>query len=100
MFGTIGRFKVKPGHIDALKALDEEWMKEFRPSIPGPIMMFRGKVDETSDDYVFVFLCRDKKTYFAIADEPRQDEQYKRQMEHVDGEITWTDIQVDEVLQD
>lgn len=100
MFGTIGTFKIKPGADAVLTELDEAWMKEFRPSVPGPVLMFRGTVDGKPDERVMVFLCQDKETYFKIADDPRQDEQYQKMTEHVEGEITWTDIQVDEVTQD
>ena len=33
MFGTMSHFRVKPGHEEALRALQEEWEQTMRPSL-------------------------------------------------------------------
>lgn len=100
MFGTISHVKVKPGSEAPLAALDDEWMKTMRPKIPGPILWLRGTPDGTPDTQVTIFLCRDKKTYFDLADDPAQDAFFKKLMEHFEGEPTWEDVQIDVALQD
>jgi hypothetical protein len=100
MFGTISHVKVKPGTEAARKALDEEWNKTMRPGIPGSVLFFRGSPDGKPDTEVSIFLCQDRKTYFALADDPAQDAFFKRVMEHYEGEPTWEDIEVEVVIQD
>jgi hypothetical protein len=100
MFGTISHVKVKPGHEKDLEALNDEWMKTIRPTIDGPIILLRGRVHEQPDTEVSIFLCKDSATYAKLSDAPEMDAMFQRFSEHYDGEPTWEDIRIDEVIQD
>ena len=99
MFGTIGRFHPKPDSEQKFRALMEEWERTMRPSIPGKVMQFGGRPKAQPDQVIFISLFQDEDTYRNLANNPDQDAFYRRMMECVDGEISWEDIQIDDVRQ-
>src|SRR5687767_5916087 len=100
MFGSISHVKIKPGHEKEIDALNDEFMKTIRPSIDGSVLMIAGKVHEQPDTTVTIFLCKDSAEYAKLSDSPDMDALYKRMVEHYDGEPTWEDIRVTDVVQD
>ena len=92
MFGTIGRFRVKPGHEEQVRALAEEWARTIRPTIPGLIVELWGFPTEKSGEMITVVLMQDEATYRALAARPEQDAWYRRLVEHLEAEPTWEDV--------
>ena len=92
MFGTIGRFRLKPGHEEQVRALNEEWAREIRPTIPGLVVELWGRPASGSGELVGVVLMQDEATYRALAARPEQDAWYRRLVEHLEAEPTWEDV--------
>lgn len=74
MYGTIARFRVKEG-VD--KDEFKRKMDEFDSSdILGWIADYIFQTDADSDEFYLVAIFRDKESYQANADDPKQHERY------------------------
>jgi hypothetical protein len=100
MFGTIGHARLKPGSVEKMQALMEEWKRTIRPTIPGSILELTGNAAGKPGEMVFVALMQDEATYRALADDPRQDAWFRRMLELTDGEVRWEDVEMEITLQD
>ena len=92
MFGTIGRFRVKPGHEAQVRALNDEWTRTIRPTIPGLIVEQWGRPVGRSGEMIGVVLMQDEATYRELAARPEQNAWYRRLVEHLEAEPTWEDV--------
>lgn len=100
MFGTIGHARPKPGHDGDFAALTDEWMREIRPKIPGSFLQMFGRPKDRPGEVVFVALAQDEATYRQLAAMPEQDAWFRRLVEHLEGEPSWEDVEIDQVIQD
>ena len=97
MFGTIGHARIKPGRQSQLETLTQEWTQTIRPQIPGEFVQLIGYRDGQPEELVFVALAQDKATYQQLASMPEQDAWFRRMAEHVDGEVRWEDVEMEQV---
>ena len=97
MFGTIGHGRVKPGRQAQLEALTTEWLETIRPLIPGEFVQLVGHADGKPEELVFVALAQDKATYQQMAAMPEQDAWYRRMTEHLEGDVRWEDVELEQV---
>ena len=95
MFGTIGHAHPKAGHLDQINSLMDDWNNEIRPTIPGDFITLAGSPKGHPDDYVFIALAKDEPTYRALADSPAQDAWFQKLRSHLDGDVTWEDVQME-----
>ena len=100
MFGTIGHFRVKPGHEAQVRELNEAWARELRPTIPGFVVQLWGHPEGRAGELVEVVLMHDEATYRGLAARPEQDAWYRQLVAHLEGEPTWEDIAWDGVRAD
>ena len=100
MFGTIGHAQPKPGTQSQLDALMEEWKQTIRPQIDGPVLELIGRPKDRPDEVVFVALMKDEATYRKLAENPEQDQYYRRLLELMNGDITWEDVEMEIAIND
>ncbi len=100
MFGTIGRFRVKPGHEERVRALDEEWGRTIRPTVPGLVVSLWGRAADRPGEMVAVVLMADEATYRALADMPEQHAFYLRFNEVFEAEPSWEDVELNISIND
>ncbi len=100
MFGTIGHMRPKPGTEAEMQALVEEWRRTIRPKIPGAFLELIGRPKDRPDETVFVALAQDEATYRQLAAMPEQDAWYRRNLDLIEGEPTWEDVEMDIVVHD
>ncbi len=100
MFGTIGHFKVKPGHEQAIKDLEDEWTRTIRLGVPGLIAEFTGYAVGRDNEAVHAILMQDEETYRKLADLPAQDAWYRKLVTHLVEEPTWEDVAWDSIRLD
>jgi quinol monooxygenase YgiN len=86
MYGTIGKWRVKAGHMDAFLALLNTWQ--------GPEGFISMTVYHSTDDPNVVlaavaFASRD--AYHANAQSESQHTFYNQTLQHLEGEPEWTD---------
>lgn len=91
MYGTVGRFRVKPGRLDDLIGIFNEWERDFRPRIPGALHTFAYQMDADSNVVLAVAVFKDKESYVANADSPEQDKWYQRLRECLNADPEWND---------
>ena len=73
MYGTIARFRIKPG-------VKEEFIKAMdglgQAIIPGWLADYYFQMEKDSDEFYLVAIFEDKETYLANADSAEQHERY------------------------
>ena len=88
MFGTVARYRVKPGQVDQF--MDE--MKSFEGDPPQGWLyhtIFRSTKDPNELWVSVVFESED--LYKKSADSPEMDREYRKMLEHLEGEPEWHD---------
>jgi quinol monooxygenase YgiN len=91
MYGTIARFRVKPGKTEELMALDQQY-KEMSP--PGLVAQYVYRMDADPDTYYLVVAFDSKESYVANANSPEQDTRYRQFAELLEGEPEWHDGEI------
>ena len=97
MYGTVAHIRVKAGHGDELKGLMHDWNTERRPKVSGAMSGYLYQLDRDPQDWIMVALFQDKESYVANAEDPEQDQWFRKLMEHLDGEPQWHDGEAFEV---
>ena len=95
MFGTIAHATVKTGQQAKVDSLMEEWRREIRPKIPGPVVELVGHRAGQPDQTVVVVLTQDEATYRKMAELPEQHQLYLRLQELLIGEPSWDDVEME-----
>jgi quinol monooxygenase YgiN len=90
MFGTIGHIKVKPGKFEEL----EKVMGQDDRQPDGHIAYYVYKLEGKENEYKIAVVFRDKKSYFANADSPEQDEAYRNMVALLEEPPTWEDGEI------
>lgn len=91
MYGTIARFRLKPGKESELNQL----LQEFdRTEIPGAISSYVYQTDDDPNEYYLAVAFADKERYMANADSPEQDARYQRMRELLEGDPEWHDGEI------
>src|SRR5688500_11246832 len=94
MFGTIGHARLRAGSDAAMEALQDDWVRTIRPTIPGRVIQLVGTPKDRPGETVFIALMQDEATYRTLADNPTQDAWYRRFSELLDGEVSWEDVEL------
>ncbi|MGA8634833.1 MAG: antibiotic biosynthesis monooxygenase [Candidatus Dormiibacterota bacterium] len=92
MYGTIMRAKIKPGR----RAEYEKVMREMVPSAEaygqGMHSYEVAWEDKDPDRIVMIVHFKDRESYLANANRAGTDEDYRRQLEYLEGEPEWIDV--------
>ncbi|TMB92044.1 MAG: hypothetical protein E6J45_03785 [Chloroflexi bacterium] len=92
MYGTIMRARVKPGK----RAEYEKLMREMVPSAEdygnGMHSVEAAWEDKDPDRLVVIVHFKDRESYVANAERSETDQQYQQQLEYLDGEPEWIDV--------
>lgn len=91
MYGTVARFRVKPG----MEARLQELMKdEEMVNIPGYIGATVYRLDSGSDEYIMAVVFKDKDAYFKNANDPAQDKRYEDFRAQLQDDPQWMDGEI------
>lgn len=89
MYGTIMRARVKPERR-------EEYVQLMSEMAPEPAMGFVGVQvgweDKDPNGLVLVIVFKDKESYTRNSQEAGTDEMYRKQLEYLEGEPQWIDV--------
>ncbi len=91
MYGTVSRYRIKPGSEAAIVALSRE-LAANPPT--GFIGAFLYKLDGTDNEYITAAAYSDRETYRRNADDPRQQQWFERVREHLASDPTWSDGEI------
>ncbi|MDQ3226656.1 MAG: hypothetical protein M3Q50_08510 [Chloroflexota bacterium] len=100
MFGTIAHATLKPGQEGKLEAQLQDWKRDIRPKIPGPVVNLVGHRAGKLNEVVFIALTQDEATYRKLAEMPEQHQFYLRFNEVFTGEPTWEDVELEWDIRD
>lgn len=91
MYGTVARMRLKPGMESKLR---EDMRRYDNLKIPGYVSTLVYRMDDDPNEIYMAVAFRDKASYTANADDPKQDERYRRMLEFLDGEPEWHDGEI------
>lgn len=94
MYGTIARFRPKPGQEKAVLQLMEEWDRTNRPKVKGAIAEYVYKPEKNPGELIMAVVFQDKESYVANADDPEQDKWFRRFREHLEADPLWEDGEI------
>ncbi|MCI0636913.1 MAG: hypothetical protein L0206_23810 [Actinobacteria bacterium] len=82
--------KVKPGKMDELVKLMDEDQRE----IGGAVGYFMYKLEGKENEVILAVAFRDKESYFKNADDPAQDDAYRKMVALLEEPPTWDDGEI------
>jgi quinol monooxygenase YgiN len=91
MYGTVAKFRIKPGAIEAFRAFSDE-MSNI--SIPGLRFQYAYQIDGKPDEVILVVGFESKEAYRANASSPEQHARYLRYREWLTAEPEWHDGEI------
>jgi hypothetical protein len=91
MYGTVARYRLKPGMEQKLLALEAEFREA---KVPGIVAEYVYRMDKDSLACIEVAVFESKEAYFALANSPDQDARYRKLLEIIEGDPEWNDGEV------
>ena len=91
MYGTVARFRVKPGMLDAMVAWDEQFAAN---APPGYVAHYVYQTDEDANEFFVAVLFESREAYVANADSPEQNDQYVKWRELLEADPEWHDGEI------
>jgi len=91
MYGTVARYRLKPGMQDKLLAFEAEIRAA---KIPGLIAEFTFRTDEDPTVCYEAIVFESREAYQALADSPEQDARYHKLLELLEAAPEWHDGEV------
>jgi hypothetical protein len=91
MYGTVARYRIKPGMKEHLLALEAEFREA---KVPGLVVEFIYSMDDDPLVCYEAVVFESKEAYRALADSPDQDVRYRKLLEYLEGPPEWHDGEV------
>lgn len=91
MYGTVARMRAKPGSGDQLTALAADYEDL---DVPGFVASYVYRLDDNENDYYMAVIFEDRESYHRNAQDPAQDERYRRMRELLEADPKWHDGEV------
>jgi antibiotic biosynthesis monooxygenase (ABM) superfamily enzyme len=91
MYGTVARFRIKPG----MEAKFKELTKSYESlKVPGHVNTSVFRLDSGGDEYLMAVVFQDKGSYMKNADSPDQDKRYQEMRALLQADPQWMDGEV------
>jgi heme-degrading monooxygenase HmoA len=91
MYGTVARMRLKPGMEAKLK---EDMEQYDQLKIPGFVSTVVYRTDRDPNEIYIAVVFKDKQSYRANADDPKQDERYKKMRALLAADPEWHDGEI------
>jgi len=88
MYGTVARYRAKPGNVDALLELQRQL--DADPP-PGFVAAYIYQMDDDPEEFLEAVLFENRETYMANADSPEQHQWYLKMRALVEADPEWHD---------
>jgi heme-degrading monooxygenase HmoA len=92
VYGTIGHMKAKHDKLDDIVALNKDMINRRKPK--GFIGEYLYRMDEDPDEFIIAVLFDSKENYHANANDPKQDEEYRKLRALLAADPHWHDGEV------
>ena len=96
MVGAIGHATLIAAGQPGLDALIEEWTRDVRHKF-GDVVSYVGHVHGEPNNIVIILLLSDEAAFNAFMEQVGSDPWWARFMQHVDGDVDWETIEVNQV---
>jgi quinol monooxygenase YgiN len=97
MYGTIARMQIKSGQEAQLSEVSRKWEQERKGKARGFVTSYLLTPDQRSNERFLVAIFEDRASYRANAEDPEQDQWYRRLRQHLESDPEWTDGEVERV---
>lgn len=94
MYGTVARIRPKPGRIEDIIALMQEWERDYKPRVDGAMAGYLYRLDAKPNELIMCAVFRDRASYKANADSQDQDKWFRRFRELLETDPVWEDGEV------
>src|SRR5215472_5599766 len=95
MYGTIGRFRIKPGMEAHFRQLLESQGGPFESrQVPGFVESLAYRMDFDPHEYYLAAVFSSKEAYLANAGNPEQDARYRQWQPLLESEPEWHDGEI------
>jgi heme-degrading monooxygenase HmoA len=91
MYGTVARIRLKPGKEAEMMELSRHFENR---RIRGHVADFVYRMDADPNQYYLVTVWESKDAYFANANSPEQDADYRRMLELLESPPEWHDGEI------
>ena len=91
MYGTVAKFRLKPGAEGKLREMVQSY-EGLR--IPGHKSTTVYRMDSNPNEYYMAVMFDDKDTYTKNADSPEQDARYRQMVALLEGDPEWHDGEI------
>jgi heme-degrading monooxygenase HmoA len=91
MYGTVARFRIKPGSEQKLAEIEARYRAM---DIPGFVAQYTYRLDADPQEYYEAVMFESKEAYFAFANTPEQDARYREWRELLEADPKWHDGEV------
>jgi len=95
MYGTVARYRIKPGAEGQLRQIIEEQARVFEAGqVPGFVASYGYRMDADPNDYYLAVVFASKEAYWANAQSPEQDARYRQLLPLLEHEPEWHDGEI------
>jgi quinol monooxygenase YgiN len=94
MYGTVMRMKVKPGQEEAVKALNQEWLRERGSEAKGFIADYALKSERAPGEWLVLVIFDSEENYRKNAADPEQHRQYEALRALLEDDPEWNDGEI------
>ena len=91
MYGTVARFRVKPGMEDRLMEISKEYEALDIPGFVGEQVY---RMDRDRNEYIMAVIFDSKESYVKNAQDPAQDARYRKWRELLENDPEWNDGEI------
>jgi quinol monooxygenase YgiN len=91
MYGTVARMRLKPGMEAKLK---EDMAQYERIKIPGFVSTMMYRMDKDPNEIYMVVAFKDKESYVANAQDPKQDDRFRKMRAFLAADPEWHDGEI------
>jgi quinol monooxygenase YgiN len=91
MYGTVARIKIKPGTLDQFSTVNEEMSSDAGHGEVA-VMVFQSNDDP--DELYLVAVFEDEEKYYANADRPEMDANFRKMSQYFAEDPQWHDGEV------
>ncbi len=95
MYGTIGRFRIKPGMEGQFRQLIEGQARPFEArQVPGFVVSYGYRMDADPNEYYLAVVFESREAYWANAQSAEQDARYRQWLPLLESEPEWHDGEI------
>jgi heme-degrading monooxygenase HmoA len=94
MYGTIVRYRAKPGQAKVVEEIGERWLRERAPSLPGFVGSYGLRPTGKPDELLALVIFETEADYRQNAEDPEQHRWFEEVRPALAADPEWTDGEI------